>query len=308
MKKLIMSVVSVLLAGTAFCAVTTHLSLDCRDGAKVADTTHPLVYDASWYTDGVTAKIMADGQEIVSGTTGTYAWVPSADGVNLLTLNVYNDSDEVVGTESVFCLSREDLTDLVIPDGATEIDEYAFAGGQFTSVMIPNSVTNIASTAFAGCEDMKTATVQRKDYDLSVFPAGCQIIYDIDYVVTFDLGEHGKRVGGGELEQTVHHGDAAVSPEVEAEYGWAFVRWNADFSSILDNLKVSALWKEVWFEEKVGEMIWSYLLKDGIAIVDNNGCAAVSGMVEGEVVVPATLGGYPVAAIGAGAFSGTAWI
>ena len=144
MKKLIMSVVSVLVAGTAFCAVTTHLSLDCRDGAKVADGDHPLVYDASWYVGGVTTKITADGQEIVSGTAGTYALAPSTDGVNLLTLNVYNDSDEVVGSEQVFCLSREDLAELVIPEGTTEIGEYAFRGGQFTSVTIPNSVTNVA--------------------------------------------------------------------------------------------------------------------------------------------------------------------
>lgn len=38
MKKFIMSVVSVLLAGTAFCAVTTHLSLDCRGGGRKSST------------------------------------------------------------------------------------------------------------------------------------------------------------------------------------------------------------------------------------------------------------------------------
>ena len=76
MKNLIMSVVSVLWAGTAFCAVTTHLSLDCREGAKVADSDHPLVYDATWYAGGVTARITVNGQEVVSGTAGTYAWTP----------------------------------------------------------------------------------------------------------------------------------------------------------------------------------------------------------------------------------------
>ena len=132
----------------------THLPLDCRMRAKVADSTRPLAYDAAWYEGGATAKVAVDGQKVVSGAAGTYAWMPTSDGVNLLTLNVYNDSDEVVGKECVFFLSREDLAELVIPDGATEIGEYAFAGGQFTSVTIPNSVTNVAATAFAECKNI----------------------------------------------------------------------------------------------------------------------------------------------------------
>ena len=140
--------------------VMTQLSLDCRAGAKVADNTHPLVYDATWYTDGTTAKITANGQDIVSGAAGTYAWVPLSDGVNLLTLNVYNESDEVVGMEQMFCLSREDLTELVIPEGTMEIGAYAFAGGQFTAVTVPNSVTNVAPTAFAGCANITSVAVR----------------------------------------------------------------------------------------------------------------------------------------------------
>ena len=74
MKKRIMFVA--LLAGTSFCAETTHLSLDCRDGALIADDSHPLVYDASWYEGGVTAKITANGRQIVAGTADTYTWTP----------------------------------------------------------------------------------------------------------------------------------------------------------------------------------------------------------------------------------------
>lgn len=137
----------------------TNLQLDCRTGARVADCSQPLVYDASWYDGGVLAKIMANGDEIVSGAMGMYAWVPQKDGVYFLALNAYDAEGEVVGTEGVWCLSREDLTELVIPDGTTEIGEYAFAGGQFTSVTIPNSVTNVAPTAFAGCLNIVEVSV-----------------------------------------------------------------------------------------------------------------------------------------------------
>ena len=161
---------------SAFSTSVTRLSLDCR-GAKVVDNTHPIVYDAAWYADGTTARVTANEEEIASGSAGSCAWTPSSDGVHLLTLNVYDASGTVIGSESVFCLSREDLTDLMIPDGTTEIGERAFAGGGFTSVTIPPSVTNIGAAAFAGCSGLKTATISRRDYDLSVFPEGCQIVY-----------------------------------------------------------------------------------------------------------------------------------
>ena len=230
-------------SGTAFTAETAHLSLDCR-GVKVADGTHPLVYDydVAWYAGGVAAKITADGKEIATGSAGSGAWTPSSDGVHLLTLNVYNALDDVVGTESVFCLNREDVTELVIPEGTTGIGDYAFAGGQFTSVTIPDSVTSIAPTAFVGCPNLKTITLRCKGVDLIGVPDGCEIVHDIDYRVVFDLTGHGTRIGGGELEQTVHHGSAAGAPEMETESGWEFVRWDNDFSYVTSDMAVKAVW------------------------------------------------------------------
>ena len=108
---------------------TTHLSVDCRVNAKVADSAHPLVYDVAWYTGGVTAKITANGQEIVSGTAGTYAWEPPSDGVYLLTLNVYNVLGDVVGTESVWVDGVTgggegiNYTDAVVGKDVTGLDE-----------------------------------------------------------------------------------------------------------------------------------------------------------------------------------------
>ena len=125
--------------------IDTNDSIDLTElhiKTKYPKSIHPLYYDVAWYTGGATAKIKVDGQEIVSGTVGTYTWKPSSDGVYHLTLNVYNDLGEVVGSDSTFCLGREDLKDLVIPRGVTEIGAYAFAGGQFTSVTIPSSVKN----------------------------------------------------------------------------------------------------------------------------------------------------------------------
>ena len=60
---------------------------------------------------------------------------------------------------AILCVGGNEVTELVIPEGTTEIGEYAFAGGQFTSVSMPNSVTNVAETAFVGCTNIAAVTV-----------------------------------------------------------------------------------------------------------------------------------------------------
>ena len=125
--------------------------------------------------------------------------------------------------------------------------------------------------------------------------------------VTFDAA-------GGTAEWTkgeVVEGAAVGTLPTATRDGYEFLGW---FTAAVGGTQVTAAtvvtedvtfyaqWKLITFSETVGEITWTYLLRDGVAVVDNNGNAAVSGKVEGEVVVPATLGGYPVAAIGAGAF------
>ncbi|MBO7230378.1 MAG: leucine-rich repeat domain-containing protein [Bacteroidaceae bacterium] len=54
-------------------------------------------------------------------------------------------------------LNGELVTDLVIPDGVTEIKDDAFRNcSGLTSIVIPNSVTSIGSYAFSGCTGLKT--------------------------------------------------------------------------------------------------------------------------------------------------------
>jgi len=48
---------------------------------------------------------------------------------------------------------------LVIPDGVTEIGDYAFAGTQITSVTLPESVTRIGANAFNGCTQLTSVTI-----------------------------------------------------------------------------------------------------------------------------------------------------
>ena len=61
-----------------------------------------------------------------------------------------------------------------------------------------------------------------------------------DRTVTFDIGAHGTRTGGGALTQTVVWGEAAESPTITADVGWVFTGWEADISQITESITVTA--------------------------------------------------------------------
>lgn len=295
-------------------AESATFCMDTRAGGDALLVEEPLnVAWSSLWNDGDEAEVLVDGQPwFVRAGEGTEPFYPTNVGLHGLTHVTRKDGVPVGETltarlEMPATLTRGVVKDgaAVFPEGTTAIAAGAFAGrADLVSVQIPASVSAIDSAAFDGCANLKSVTIRRKDYDMSVFPAGCEVVYDIDYAVVFDLAGHGSRTGGGELKQTVRHGSAAIAPEVVAERGWVFMGWDADFSSVTDNRTILAQWAHVWFDAKVGDVTWTYRLRDGIAIVDNNGNVAISGASGSGLVVPATLGGYPVRAIGAGAFAG----
>ena len=53
-----------------------------------------------------------------------------------------------------------EITDLIIPDGMTSINNYIFSGwSALTSVTIPNSVTSIGKSAFYGCSGLTSVSI-----------------------------------------------------------------------------------------------------------------------------------------------------
>ncbi len=63
-----------------------------------------------------------------------------------------NESSNPVYYAHDLFLNGEELRELVIPDGVTNINKYSFVGcGSITSVTIPNHVTIIGEYAFSGC-------------------------------------------------------------------------------------------------------------------------------------------------------------
>lgn len=63
----------------------------------------------------------------------------------------WNDSNPIVRSHCLF-LNGVEITDLIIPEGITSINNYAFDGwSNLKSVIIPGSVTSVGVQAFNGC-------------------------------------------------------------------------------------------------------------------------------------------------------------
>ena len=69
------------------------------------------------------------------------------------------------------------------------------------------------------------------------------------YMVTFDLGEHGTRTGGGELTQEVAEGGDAVAPTFAVTDGWEFTGWDKPFANVTADLTVTAQYKGISQEQ-----------------------------------------------------------
>ena len=69
------------------------------------------------------------------------------------------DNNVVIGFNEVF-LNEFNITDIIIPDGATSIKNSAFKSNiTIKSVLIPNSVTDIGASAFSGCSSLTSINI-----------------------------------------------------------------------------------------------------------------------------------------------------
>ena len=79
-------------------------------------------------------------------------------------------------------MDGKEITDLVIPNGVTSIEDYAFNQcSGLTSVTIPNSVTSIGYGAFSGCSGLTSVTIPNSVTSIGEYAfSGCSGLTSIE--------------------------------------------------------------------------------------------------------------------------------
>ena len=151
-------------------------------------------------------------------------------------------------------------SEVEIPEAITGIGLSAFQNcTDLKAITILPNVLSIGYNAFSGCTQLTKVYVSAGDTErVKVLMAdsgrSLAVITFIEqtvFTVTFDLGEHGQRTGGGEFSQKIAGGQAAVAPVVLASKDWQFDGWDRDFSCVTADMTVKA------------KYLWDFVIADG---------------------------------------------
>ena len=147
-----------------------------------------------------------------------------------------------------------------IPETINGIGMSAFQNcANLKVITIPANVLSIGYNAFSGCSQLTKVYVTAGDAErVEGLMANCGRSLDLItfieqtvFIVTFDLGEHGRRTGGGELSQKIPGGQAAVAPLMLVSKDWQFDGWDTDFSCVNADMTVKARY------------LWDFVISNG---------------------------------------------
>lgn len=110
------------------------------------------------------------------------------------------------------------LTNLVIPDSVTEIEDYAFYNCySLTSIMIPNTITSIGRSAFASCIELTSVTIPN-----SVRSIGIDAFSGCDSLTSLTIGNGVTSIGNSAFNRCGELRSVIISNSVEEIGGYAF--------------------------------------------------------------------------------------
>ncbi len=227
---------------------------------------------------------------------------------------VYSSRDGMLLTKDGTRLLQGVNGDVTIPSGVTSIDARAFDNcNGLTRVVIPNSVTNIGNFAFKACSNLDDVWMPKHlegKLSANVF-ANCDRAtvnyYDKAYTVTFRTEE-------GVVEQRPCPDGVEIGslPSTPTHAGYAFEGWwtatdgeqATEATVVTNDVTYYAKWRGTAI---VGDYTYTYSVLNGQAEIGTGETgelseAAVSPRPTGGVVIPSSLGGYPVTGIGEYAF------
>ena len=141
-------------------------------------------------------------------------------------------------------IDGKEITNLVIPNGVTTINSYAFYGcSGLTSITIPNSVTSIRDNAFGGCNGLTSLTIPN-----SVTDIGAYAFYDCRLTEVEVLREDPARSERTSFDDTTYRSGRLIVPsgskkKYQEAYWWKqFINIEEDKSEeILPNYDLTVI-------------------------------------------------------------------
>ena len=229
----------------SFVAANNCCSAVLTDTAAYPDC---LSADPKFANNGFSDYELAEDSPCVD-TALTQQWMLEVGGT---TAKALNGNDRVIGVKPDMgcfefykqnvpstCTVTFDLGEHGVRTGGGELIQLV---AYQTAAVAPTVEPNDCLWAFEGW-DAEFASVTE---DMTVTAVYSAIDPEtVQHTVTFDLGGHGDRTGGGEMTQTVTHFHPAIDPEFTSHEGWAFQGWSVDVTSIVADTDAKAVWKRV---------------------------------------------------------------
>ncbi len=238
-------------------------------------------------------------------------------------INYYVKGGCLVETETGILRKGCNISKIVIPDGVTEIEDYAFEQCRaLTSVIFSSTVKVIGTSAFSSCSELTSVEIPSSVTEIGDFAFG-----NNDSMVNVKLSEGLTTIG----EYAFVNCPGLTSIEIPSsmtEIGERAFAYCSGLTSIEIPLSVTTIgyhafdgcesltdiyclayeqpygWSSEWLGDCEATVHWN-LYEDGVFqyTVINDNAVVVNYIGNGEdVSIPATLDGYPVTAIGERAF------